>query len=162
MQIPNESEELFPGAYAQVALKLTGETGFYTIPANALLFRAEGAAVGVVDLDGRVEIRKITVSLKQGDKLQISGRLSETDQVIVNPSDSLAAGMVVNVLRPKQPASGQKSAFKSQPAASSGNWRRVSEIPTTPLRELPCRRSPRARFSPSYKFWGVKNCQLGL
>src|SRR6202011_1559987 len=57
LQIPNESGELFPGAYAQVTLKLTGETGFYTIPANALLFRAEGAAGGVVHPDGKVEIR---------------------------------------------------------------------------------------------------------
>src|ERR1700736_2122733 len=113
LQIPNESGELFPGAYAQVTLKLTGETGFYTIPANALLFRAEGAAVGVVHPDGKVEIRKITVNLNQGDTLQISGGLSETDQVIVNPSDSLADGMMVNVLRPKQPASAQKSASKS-------------------------------------------------
>jgi RND family efflux transporter MFP subunit len=99
LQIPNESGELFPGAYAQVTLKLTGETGFYTIPSNALLFRAEGAAVGVVRPDGRVEIRKITVNLNQGDKLEISGGLSETDQVIVNPSDSLADGMLVDVLR---------------------------------------------------------------
>jgi RND family efflux transporter MFP subunit len=113
LQIPNESGELFPGAYAQVTLKLTGETGFYTIPANALLFRAEGAAVGVVHPDGKVEIRKITVNLNQGDTLQISGGLSETDQVIVNPSDSLADGMIVNVLRPKQPASAQTSASNS-------------------------------------------------
>jgi RND family efflux transporter MFP subunit len=115
LQTPNESGELFPGAYAQVTLKLTGETGFYTIPANALLFRAEGAAVGVVHPDGKVEIRKITVNLDQGNTLQISGGLSETDQVIVNPSDSLADGMMVNVLRPKQPASAQNSA--SNPVA---------------------------------------------
>ena len=101
LQTPNESGELFPGAYAQVTLKLTGETGFSTIPANALLFRAEGAAVGVVHPDGKVEIRKITVNLNQGDTLQVSGGLSETDQVIVNPSDSLADGMMVNVLRSK-------------------------------------------------------------
>jgi len=99
LQTPNESGELFPGAYAQVALKLTGETGFSTIPANALLFRAEGAAVGVVHPDGKVEIRKITVNLNQGDTLQISGGLSETDQVIVNPTDSLADGMMVRVGR---------------------------------------------------------------
>src|SRR6516165_5047582 len=97
LQIPNESGELLPGAYAQVSLKLTGETGFYTIPANALLFRAEGAAVGVVHPDGKVEIRKITINLNQGDKLQIAGGLSEKDQVIVNPSDSLADGVMVNV-----------------------------------------------------------------
>jgi RND family efflux transporter MFP subunit len=110
LQIPNENGELFPGAYAQVTLKLTGQIGLYTIPANALLFRAEGAAVGVVHPDGKVEIRKITINLNQGDRLQISGGLSETDQVIVNPSDSLADGMMVNVSRPKQPASAQNSA----------------------------------------------------
>jgi multidrug efflux pump subunit AcrA (membrane-fusion protein) len=65
LQIPNESGELFPGAYTQVTLKLTGETGFYTIPSSALLFRAEGAAVGVVHPDGKVEIRKITVNLER-------------------------------------------------------------------------------------------------
>jgi len=107
LQIPNESGELFPGAYAQVTLKLTGQTGLYTVPANALLFRAEGAAVGVVHSDGKVEIRKITITLDQGDTLQIAGGLSETDQVIVNPTDSLADGMRVNVLGPKQPASAQ-------------------------------------------------------
>jgi RND family efflux transporter MFP subunit len=101
LQTPNESGELFPGAYAKVGLNLTGETGFSTIPANALLFRAEGAAVGVVHPDGKVEIRKITINLNQGDTLQISGGLSETDQVIVNPTDSLADGMMVNVLSPK-------------------------------------------------------------
>jgi hypothetical protein len=55
--------------------------------------------VGVVHPDGKVEIRKITVNLNQGDTLQISGGLSETDQVIVNPTDSLADGMMVRVGR---------------------------------------------------------------
>ena len=53
--------------------------------------------MGVVHPDGKVEIRKITVNLNQGDKLQISEGLSEKDQVIVNPSDSLADGVMVNV-----------------------------------------------------------------
>jgi RND family efflux transporter MFP subunit len=112
LQIPNESGELLPGAYAQVTLKLTGETGFYTIRANALLFRAEGAAVGVVHPDEKVEIRKITINLNQGNALQIAGGLSETDQVIVNPSDSLADGMSVKVLKPKEPASSRNTASR--------------------------------------------------
>jgi RND family efflux transporter MFP subunit len=107
LQTPNESGELLPGAYAQVTLKLTGESGLYTIPANALLFRAEGAAVGVVQPDEKVELRKINITLNDGNTLQIAGGLSETDQVIVNPSDGLADGMRVKVLAPKQPASAQ-------------------------------------------------------
>jgi RND family efflux transporter MFP subunit len=110
LQYPNESGELLPGAYAQVTLKLTGQTGLYTLPANAMLFRKNGASVGVVHPDGKVEIRKINITLNDGNTLQIAGRLFETDQVIINPTDSLADGMRVNVLRPKQPASAPSSA----------------------------------------------------
>ena len=58
--------------------------------------------MGVVDASGQVEIRKITINLNLGDKLEISQGLSETDQVIVNPSDSLANGMTVKILKQKQ------------------------------------------------------------
>ena len=104
LQVANEKGELFPGAYALVALKADDNTGILTIPSNALLFRSEGTAVGVVDADGKVEIRKITISLNLGDSLEISQGLSGIDQVIVNPSDSLANGMSVNILNPKQTA----------------------------------------------------------
>jgi len=95
LQVPNETGELFPGAYALITLQVNDNTGILTIPSNALLFRSEGATVGVVDADGKVEIRKITINLNLGDKLEISQGLSETDQVIVNPSDSLANGLTV-------------------------------------------------------------------
>ena len=39
-----------------------------------------------------------------GDKLQISQGLSESDQVILNPSDGLANGMAANVATPKPSA----------------------------------------------------------
>ena len=102
LQVPNETGELFPGAYALITLQVNDNTGILTIPSNALLFRSEGATVGVVDADSKVEIRKITINLNLGDKLEISQGLSETDQVIVNPSDSLANGMTVKILNQKQ------------------------------------------------------------
>jgi hypothetical protein len=49
-----------------------------------------------------VEIRKITINLNLGDKLEISQGLSETDQVILNPSDSLANGMTVKIANQQQ------------------------------------------------------------
>jgi membrane fusion protein (multidrug efflux system) len=104
LEVPNQTHELLPGAYAQITLKLVGDTGLVTIPSNALLFRSEGPSVGVVHPDGKVEIRKVVISRDLGDKLQISQGLSETDQVIVNPSDGLANGMVVAVATPKPAA----------------------------------------------------------
>jgi RND family efflux transporter MFP subunit len=102
LQLPNETGELFPGAYALITLRVNDNTGILTIPSNALLFRSEGTTVGVVDADGQVEIHKIAISLNLGDKLQVSQGLSETDQVIVNPSDGLANGRTVKILNQKQ------------------------------------------------------------
>jgi RND family efflux transporter MFP subunit len=100
LQIPNESGELLPGAYVQVTFKFVGDAPFLAIPENALIFQREGAAVGVVNAQGRVEIRKITIHKDFGDKLEISQGLSPSDQVIVNPSDSLSDGMRVKVVEP--------------------------------------------------------------
>jgi RND family efflux transporter MFP subunit len=102
LQVPNETGELFPGAYALITLQVKDNTGILTVPSNALLFRLEGTTVGVVDANGQVEIRKVTTNLNLGDKLEISQGLSETDQVIVNPSDSLASGMNVKILKQGQ------------------------------------------------------------
>lgn len=106
LEVPNQTHELLPGAYAQITLKLVGDTGLVTIPSNALLFRSEGPSVGVVHSDGKVEIRKVVINRDLGDKLQISEGLSETDQVIVNPSDGLANGMAVTIATPKPTAKG--------------------------------------------------------
>jgi RND family efflux transporter MFP subunit len=101
LEVPNKNHELLPGAYAQITLKLVGDTGLVTIPSNALLFRSEGPSVGVVHPDGKVEIRKVVINRDLGDKLQIAQGLSETDQVIINPSDGLANGIAVTVATPK-------------------------------------------------------------
>jgi RND family efflux transporter MFP subunit len=102
LQVANETGELLPGAYALIKLQVNDNTGILTIPANAMLFRLEGTAVGVVDANGQVEIRKVTTNLNLGDKFEISQGLSESDQVIVNPSDSLASGMTVKILQQNQ------------------------------------------------------------
>ncbi len=103
LEVPNQTGELLPGAYAQINLKLQGDTGLVTVPSNVLLFRSEGTAVGIVHPDGKVEVRKVVINRDLGDKLQISQGLSESDQVIENPSDSLADGITVNIAAPKQP-----------------------------------------------------------
>jgi RND family efflux transporter MFP subunit len=102
LEIPNTTGELLPGAYAQVTLKLHGNSRFVTIPINTLLFRREGTAVGVVNPSGAVEIRKITIDRNLGRTFEISSGLSPSDQVILNPSDGLADGMKVQ-LAPAKP-----------------------------------------------------------
>jgi RND family efflux transporter MFP subunit len=97
LQVPNDSGELFPGAYAQVRLQTESVDRAWLVPANVLLFREEGASVGIVHPDGKVEIRPIKIGRDLGSKLEVVDGLAENDRVVVNPSDSLANGMVVQL-----------------------------------------------------------------
>lgn len=96
LEIPNTDEKLFPGAYTTVHFELQSSLQSLLVPENVLLFRSEGPAVGVVSPEGKVSIRNIKIDRDLGDTLQVQG-LSEGDQIIVNPSDSLADGDAVQV-----------------------------------------------------------------
>jgi hypothetical protein len=70
-----------------------------TIPVNAMLFRAQGAQVAVVDKDGKVHLRSINIGRDFGATLEILGGIEASDQIIVNPSDSLEEGQQVHVAK---------------------------------------------------------------
>ena len=71
-----------------------------TIPVNTMLFRAEGPRVAVVGTDGRVQLRPINIGRDYGTTLEILGGILPTDQIVVNPADSLEEGQQVNVAQP--------------------------------------------------------------
>jgi RND family efflux transporter MFP subunit len=99
LEVPNQTGELFPGAYVQVTLKIEGNKGDLTIPAGTLLFRSGKPAVGVVRPNGTVEIRDITINRDLGSKLEISKGLSESDQIITSPPPGLLDGAVVTIAK---------------------------------------------------------------
>jgi RND family efflux transporter MFP subunit len=109
VDVANESGELFPGAYTQVRLVTGGNNRSVLIAANTLLFRSEGAAVGVVNQNNVVELRKINIGRDLGNQLEVTQGLTLDDRIVVNPSDSLAAGQKVKV-RPTQEEKKQASA----------------------------------------------------
>jgi RND family efflux transporter MFP subunit len=100
LDVPNPTGRLLPGSYAQVTLQLQTDDGGVMIPPRTLLFQSGAPVVGVVHADGKVEIRKVSISRDLGDRLEISKGLSESDQIIVNPSSGLATGTVVKIAKP--------------------------------------------------------------
>ena len=108
LQVPNPSFALWPGAYTEVHFRLKSAGNTLFIPANALLFRREGPAVGVVQSDGNVKICQVHIGEDLGTQLEIINGLSPTDQIIVNPSDSLSTGMKVHVVEPGTPSVAEK------------------------------------------------------
>ena len=100
LEVPNQTDQLFPGAYVQVTLKIEGNKDDLTIPAGTLLFSSGKPAVGVVHPNGAVEIRKIVINRDLGSTLEISQGLSESDQVITSPPPGLVDGTVVMIAKP--------------------------------------------------------------
>jgi hypothetical protein len=68
-----------------------------TLPSNTLLFRAEGAQVGVVLPDDKVELRNVTLGRDFGAAVEVLGGVKPSDRVILNPSDSLVTGTAVRI-----------------------------------------------------------------
>ncbi len=82
--------------------QLPGGTRSVTIPSNALLFRSAGLQVGVVH-NGVATLVPITIGRDYGDRVEVLSGLQPSDQIIVNPSDSLLGGQAVR-LAGSQPA----------------------------------------------------------
>jgi RND family efflux transporter MFP subunit len=108
VDVDNPDGKLLPGAYTLVHFALPGRAETVTVPANTLLFRSEGLRVGVVR-DGKADLVPVTIGRDYGDKVEVLSGLSHTDQVIVNPSDSLISGVAVRV-NDNKPAGGTKEA----------------------------------------------------
>ena len=104
VDVDNAKDRIKVGAYAFVHLMSPrsshSPTQSFTIPANTLLFRSEGLRVGVVR-NGHAELVPITIGRDFGATVEVVAGLQPTDQVIVNPSDSLASGNPVQVSAPQ-------------------------------------------------------------
>jgi RND family efflux transporter MFP subunit len=96
VDVDNPTGELLPGAYVYVHLELPKEATAVTIPVNALIFRAQGLQVGVVR-NGKAELVPVTVGHDHGNVVEIVSGLGPSDQVIVEPSDSLTGGTPVRI-----------------------------------------------------------------
>ncbi len=102
VDVQNPKGLLLPGAYVFVHFKVPERISNLTIPSNTLLFRSEGLRVGVVR-NGRVALVPITITHDAGQKVEIaSSELQPSEEVILDPSDSLAEGEQVHVSGQKQ------------------------------------------------------------
>lgn len=91
VDVDNPAGRLLPGAYVSVHLKIPDQIRSVTIPANTLLFRAEGLRVGVVK-NNRVVLIPAKVGRDYGDTVEVLSGLQSTDAIIADPSDSLING----------------------------------------------------------------------
>lgn len=105
LEVDNSRGEILAGTYVQVRLMAITANPALTLPANTLLFRAEGPQVGVVGADGKVELRSVTLGRDFGPTVEMLGGIGPSDRVILNPADSLVGGTTVRMAEAaKEPA----------------------------------------------------------
>ncbi|MFM9982924.1 MAG: efflux RND transporter periplasmic adaptor subunit [Burkholderiales bacterium] len=110
IQLPNRDGLLLPGAYVQAALPLAASKAL-VIPANTLMIRGAGTLVAVVGADGRIKLKPIKVGRNYGQTVEVLDGVSATDQLVLNPSDSLGEGDTVTVVpAAKEAPAGKKPA----------------------------------------------------
>ncbi|MGH8094132.1 MAG: efflux RND transporter periplasmic adaptor subunit [Chthoniobacterales bacterium] len=97
LRVDNSNNDILPGSYATVRVPMAVLGKVLTLPDNTLIFRGKGMQVAVVDAKGSVQLRDVQVGRDFGVQSEILGGVTDSDKVIVNPSDSLARGTVVRV-----------------------------------------------------------------
>jgi len=104
LQVDNSKNEILPGSYATVRLPQSVLGKLLILPDNTLIFRGKDLQVGVVNAKGVVELRDVKVGRDFGIQSEILGGVTESDKVIVNPSDSLTTGTTVRLAATPSPA----------------------------------------------------------
>jgi len=97
LQVDNSKNEILPGSYATARVPANVLGKVLTLPDNTLIFRGKSLQAGVVDANGVVQVRDVKVGRDFGVQSEILSGVTESDKVIVNPSDSLVTGTTVRV-----------------------------------------------------------------
>lgn len=103
--VDNKNNELLPGAYTEVHFTLPDTllgTAF-KLPANTLLFRADGLHVATVGPGDHVLLKEVTIGRDYGSDIEVTHGIQGSDQVILSPPDSLMEGALVHVATPTAP-----------------------------------------------------------
>jgi RND family efflux transporter MFP subunit len=104
LQVENAKNQILPGSYATVRVPQVTLGKLVTLPDNTLIFRSKSVKVGIVDAKGVVQLRDVKVGRDFGVQSEILSGISESDKVIVNPSDSLTTGTTVRLTAIPSPA----------------------------------------------------------
>src|SRR5437868_11032921 len=97
LQVDNGINEILTVSFATVRVPQSALGKILLLPDNTLIFRGKNQQVAVVDAKGVVQLRDVKVGRDFGVQSEILSGVTETDKVIVNPSDSLTTGTVVHV-----------------------------------------------------------------
>jgi RND family efflux transporter MFP subunit len=93
--VDNAKGELLPGMYSKVRFALPHMVSVMMLPADALVLKTEGPQAAVVGADHKVHFHRLVVGRDFGAELEVNSGLKEGDAVVLNPTDAIREGVVV-------------------------------------------------------------------
>jgi len=100
--VNNAKGELWPGTYVNVHFNFPSDPNILILPEQALLFRAQGMQVAVLDAQNRVHLQDVVLGRNLNTDVEIVSGLKATDRVVGNPSLGLLNGQLVKIVQPVQ------------------------------------------------------------
>ena len=97
--VDNAHEGLLPGAYVNVNFNFPSDPDIVIIPSQALLFRANGMQVALVNRENHVHLQNVSLGHNFGLDVQIVAGLKAHDRIVANPSLGLLEGQQVKVVQ---------------------------------------------------------------
>ena len=100
VDLPNPQNLLVPGTYVDVAFDIpTG--GLPQVPAAALVFRAGGPQVALVDQNDQIRFRTVLIARDNGNTVEIQSGVKPGDVLALNISSQIAEGDKVQISQSK-------------------------------------------------------------
>src|SRR5580658_10482263 len=127
LTVNGSNGSLWPGTYVDVEFEVPSDPKVLTIPEGALIFRAAGTQIAIMEDANRVHLRNVTLGENLGAIVQITSGLAANDRLVNNPPAGLLEGQRVE---PVIPATGYALARQSlseqpepppPPGAASGD-----------------------------------------
>ncbi len=100
LTVDNAARSLWPGTYVTVHFTFPAEPNLLILPEQALLFRAQGMQVALLDAQDRVHLQDVVLGHNLDTEVQIISGLKATDRVVGNPSLGLLDGQQVKIVQP--------------------------------------------------------------
>ena len=93
--VPNPDGALHPGSFVDVAFDIPRTRPGVVVPAEAVLFDAEGLRVAVIGADDTAHMVKITIARDFGTSVELSTGLAGGERVALQPPTNLRDGEAV-------------------------------------------------------------------
>lgn len=98
VRVPNPTNILMPGMYAQVEFAGNQTRALLRVPANTLIIDGLGTRVAMVTKDSKLHFLTVRVGRDFGKEVEIMQGLEANERLVENPTDDLQEGMPVNVV----------------------------------------------------------------